>query len=184
MNSKKNQKIKRKLKSIYGDGCFFDRAHIAERIEAMGGIKTFKVFVEEKRFKGKAISYQLTVHHLRHRNEGGETTVENCANVAEIAHQYAHSLDREDEEIVNNMLREFKVNFVMMQGNGEILDSGSFKPEPASEYIVIPVYDNTPEQNEERKKRAKAKRLKNPTRAMKKQELKRLIEEEENEIDF
>ena len=184
MSSKKNQKIKRKLKSIYGDGCFFDRAHIAERIEAMGGIKTFKVFVEEKRFKGKAISYQLTVHHLRHRNEGGETTVENCANVAEIAHQYAHSLDREDEEIVNNMLREFKVNFVMMQGNGEILDSGSFKPEPASEYIVIPVYDNTPEQNEERKKRAKAKRLKNPTRAMKKQELKRLIEEEENEIDF
>lgn len=184
MSSKKNQKIKRKLKSMYGNGCFFDRAHIAERIEAMGGIKTFKVFVEERRFKGKAISYQLTVHHLRHRSEGGETTVENCANIAEIAHQYTHSLDREDEEIVNNMLREFKVNFVMMQGNGEILDSGSFKPEPASEYIVIPVYDNIPEQNEERKKRAKAKRLKNPTRAMKKQELKRLIEEEENEIDF
>lgn len=184
MSSKKNQKIKRKLKSMYGNGCFFDRAHIAERIEAMGGIKTFKVFVEERRFKGKTISYQLTVHHLRHRSEGGETTVENCANIAEIAHQYTHSLDREDEEIVNNMLREFKVNFVMMQSNGEILDSGSFKPEPASEYIVIPVYDNTPEQNEERKKRAKAKRLKNPTRAMKKQELKRLIEEEENEIDF
>lgn len=184
MSSKKNQKIKRKLKSMYGNGCFFDRAHIAERIEAMGGIKTFKVFVEERRFKGKTISYQLTVHHLRHRSEGGETTVENCANIAEIAHQYTHSLDREDEEIVNNMLREFKVNFVIMQGNGEILDSGSFEPEPASEYIVIPVYDNTPEQNEERKKRAKAKRLKNPTRAMKKQELKRLIEEEENEIDF
>lgn len=184
MSSKKNQKIKRKLKSIYGNGCFFDRAHIAKRIEAMGGIKTFKVFIEERRFKGKAISYQLTVHHLRHRSEGGETTVENCANIAEIAHQYTHSLDREDEEIINNMLREFKVNFVMMQGNGEILDSGSFEPESASEYIVIPVYDNTPEQNEERKKRAKAKRLKNPTRAMKKQELKRLIEEEENEIDF
>lgn len=184
MSSKKNQKIKRKLKSMYGNGCFFDRAHIAERIEAMGGIKTFKVFVEERRFKGKAISYQLTVHHLRHRNEGGETTVENCANIAEIAHQYTHSLDREDEEIVNNMLREFKVNFVMMQGNGEILDSGSFKPEPASEYIVIPVYNNTPEQNEERKRKAKVKRLKNPTRAMKKQELRRLIEEEENEIDF
>lgn len=184
MSSKKNQKIKRKLKRIYGDGCFFNRAHIAERIEAIGGIKTFKVFVEERRFKGKAISYQLTVHHLRHRSEGGETTVENCANIAEIAHQYTHSLDREDEEVVNNMLREFKVNFVMMQGNGEILDSGSFEPEPASEYIVIPVYDNTPEQNEERKRKAKAKRLKNPTRAMKKQELKRLIEEEENEIDF
>lgn len=184
MSSKKNQKIKRKLKSMYGNGCFFDRAHIAERIEAMGGIKTFKVFVEERRFKGKAISYQLTVHHLRHRSEGGETTVENCANIAEIAHQYTHSLDREDEEIVNNMLREFKVNFVMMQGNGEILDSGSFEPEPASEYIVIPVYNNTPEQNEERKRKAKAKRLKNPTRAMKKQELKELIEEAEEEIDF
>ena len=126
----------------------------------------------------------MTYHHLRHRSEGGETTVENCANIAEIAHQYTHSLDREDEEIVNNMLREFKVNFVMMQGNGEILDSGSFEQEPASEYIVIPVYNNTPEQEAERKRKAKSKRLKNPTRAMKKQELKRLIEEEENEIDF
>ena len=184
MSSKKNQKIKRKLKSMYGNGCFFDRAHIAERIEAMGGIKTFKVFVEERRFKGKAISYQLTVHHLRHRSEGGETTVENCANIAEIAHQYTHSLDREDEEIVNNMLREFKVNFIMMQGDGKVLDSGSIEPEPAQEYIVIPVYNNTPEQEAERKKRLKAKRLKNPSRAMKKQELRKIIEEEENEIDF
>ena len=82
------------------------------------------------------------------------------------------------------MLREFKVNFIMMQGDGKVLDSGSFEPEPAQEYIVIPVYNNTPEQEAERKKRLKAKRLKNPSRAMKKQELRKIIEEEENEIDF
>ncbi|MGN0992956.1 MAG: HNH endonuclease [Bacilli bacterium] len=184
-NNAKNQKMKRKLQTIYGKGCFFERAHIAERIEAMGGIKTFRIFVEEKRYKGKAISYQLTVHHLKHISEGGETTEENCAVIAEIAHQYAHSLPRDDEEKINDMLREFKINIIAMRGNREILDSTSIEPTTAAEYLVIPLYDNTPEQNafieekrKEKQKSEKYQRLKNPTRAMKKRELQQLIDEE------
>lgn len=60
---KSNKAAKEKLERIYGKGCFFNRAHVAERIEKMGGIKTFKVFVKEKRYKGKPISHQLTFHH-------------------------------------------------------------------------------------------------------------------------
>lgn len=145
----------------------------------MGGIKTFKVFVEEKRFRGKPISYQLTVHHLIHRSEGGDNSTENCVNIAEIAHQYTHSLSREDEELINNMLREFKINCISMRGNGEIIDSGTFKiSQDSKECITIPVYENTKEQNKERNKRQKANRLKNPTRAMKKQEIQKIIDED------
>ena len=60
---KSKKAAKKELEQIYGKGCFFHRAHIAERIEEMGGIKTFKVFVKEKRFKGKSISHQITFHH-------------------------------------------------------------------------------------------------------------------------
>lgn len=107
-SNKSNRKIRRNLEKVYGKGCFFARAHCAERIEKMGGIKTFKRFTEEKRFTGKKISHQLSLHHLKHRSEGGETTMENGANLEEIAHQYIHSLPREQEEMVNDMLREFK----------------------------------------------------------------------------
>ena len=84
---KSNRHIKRKLERIYGKGCFFSRAHIAERIEAMGGIKTYRRFVEEKRYKGKKISHIITFHHLKHRSEGGQKSIENGANLEEIAHQ-------------------------------------------------------------------------------------------------
>ena len=67
--SNKNRSAKKELERLYGKGCFFNRARCAERIEAMGGIKTFKIFVQEKRFKGKPISHQITSHHLNHKSE-------------------------------------------------------------------------------------------------------------------
>lgn len=74
------------------------------------------------------------------------------------------------------MLREFKMNIVVMDGNGQTLDSASVEP-AAADYLEIPVYTID-------KKKEKRKKIKNPTRAMRKQELKRLIEEEREEIDF
>ena len=44
--SNSNRSAKKELERIYGKGCFFNRAKVAEQIEAMGGIKTFKVFVQ------------------------------------------------------------------------------------------------------------------------------------------
>lgn len=191
--TKKNKKIRKELERIYGKGCFFDRAKVAERIERMGGIKTFKVFVQEKRFKGKPISTQISLHHLKHRSEGGGTTVENGANVEEIAHQYMHSLPREQEEIINNMLREFKLNCIMMTGDGQVQEAQSISFNFGEDVLTIPLYDNNerynPEvarqQSEERKKTIEQKKKekyskhKNPTRAMKKRELQQLIEEED-----
>ena len=195
--SNSNRSAKKELERIYGKGCFFNRAKVAEQIEAIGGIKTFKVFVQEKKFKGKPISHQITYHHLKHKSEGGKATVENGANVEEVAHQYLHSLPRNQEEIINNMLREFKLNCVMMTGDGQVQEAQSISFNFGEDVLVIPLYDNDERHNpevarqqaEERekakhtkeyKKKKKYERLQNPTRAMKKRELQRMIEEEED----
>ena len=195
--SNSNRYAKKELEKIYGKGCFFNRAKVAEQIEAMGGIKTFKVFVQEKKFKGKPISHKITYHHLKHKSEGGKATVENGANVEEVAHQYLHSLPRNQEEIINNMLREFKLNCVMMTGDGQVQEAQSISFNFGEDVLVIPLYDNDERHNpevarqqaEERerakhtkeyKKKKKYERLQNPTRAMKKRELQKMIEEEED----
>lgn len=69
---KSNKWAKEQLKKLYGRGCFFNRGHIAERIEEIGGIKSFRKFKEEKRYKGKPISHQITYHHLVHKSERAE----------------------------------------------------------------------------------------------------------------
>ena len=175
-----NSNIKKLLMQKYGKGCFFEMARIAQRIEEMGGIRTYKKFLKEKRFKGQEISQQLTVHHLRHRSEGGDTSVENCVNIREAAHQYIHSLPREEEEIINDMFRSFKLNFAVLQG-AEVVDHGSVVLDPAAaDYITISLEDTTPEQYEHlRKQRKRRNRLKNHTRAIKKRELQQLIDEED-----
>lgn len=202
--SKNNRSARRDLERKYGKGCFFKRANCAERIEEMGGIKTFHVFIREKKFKGKPISHQITYHHLKHRSEGGRTSEDNGANVEEIAHQYMHSLPREQEEVINNMLREFKMNCVMMTGDGQIQQAQSISIDFGDDVLIIPLEDNTPECNpeiakqqareralrrqeeideikrsKEYKQSKKYDRLKNPTRAMKKRDLQKRIEEEE-----
>lgn len=67
--SKDNKTAKNELIRIYGKGCFFSRAKLAERLEEKGIEPTYKKFVEKKRYSGKKISHQLTYHHLRHKSE-------------------------------------------------------------------------------------------------------------------
>lgn len=67
--SKGNKKAKQELERIYGKGCFFSRAKLAERLAEKGIEPTYKKFVEHKRYTGKKISHQITYHHLRHKSE-------------------------------------------------------------------------------------------------------------------
>ena len=68
------------------------------------------------------------------------------------------------------MLREFKINYLEMNGNMEIIQSGSFEITENNDFIKIPVYDIN--------QKEKRKRLKNPTRAMKKRQMRKEIEDE------
>lgn len=111
MSSKKNRKIREALERIYGEGCMFQKARIEKRIEQLGGIKTYKQFKEEHRYTFKKIKVfegMMTYHHLLHKSENGETSIENGAVVNSLAHTYMHSLPRADEEVINDMLRDYK----------------------------------------------------------------------------
>ena len=100
-----NKSARKELERIYGKGCMFDKARVAQRIEAIGGIRTYRKFVEEKHYTSKKLNKLLnnmTFHHLKHSKDGGKSTLENGAVVSEIAHRYIHSLPREQEEIIND----------------------------------------------------------------------------------
>lgn len=69
MSKSKNKETRMKLEQIYGKGCFFARAKLAERLEERDITLSFKKFVQEKRYKGKKIRNNITYHHLRHVSE-------------------------------------------------------------------------------------------------------------------
>lgn len=142
---KSNKRAKQALIEIYGNGCMFEKARIAEKIEQMGGIRTYRSYVAEKRFKGKSIKKQLTYHHLRHKSDGGPANVENGAVVEATAHAYLHSLPRHQEEIINNMLRLYKLNFAEINTEGVVNhDTLEFD---MSDYVTIPLYDDNEQYN-------------------------------------
>ena len=170
--SEDNSKARRRLEKIYGKGCMFKKAHIEEQIEALQTkriIKSYKVFLKETKYTGKKIRQlegNMTYHHLRHRSEGGKTDVDNGAIVNEMAHRYMHSLPREDEEVINNMLRKFKIQGGTLTATEQGLQIQDFFGIDLDyelndeDVITIPVYDNTKEDYIKRQKfnRAKVKR--------------------------
>ena len=170
-----NKKAKEELMKLYGKGCMFEKAQIAERIAKMGGIKTYASYLAGKKFKGKSIKKQLTYHHLQHKSDGGRATVDNGAVVEATAHAYMHSLPRHQEEIINNMLRAYKINFMELN-QGQVLGSGTVEIEDEIEYISIPI-----EQDEAEIRRARAiyekKKQEQFNRARIKRDTRRQVEE-------
>ena len=184
MSKNKNRQIRQQLTRLYGEGCFFERAHIAEKIEKMGGIKTYKKFLQEKRYTGKKIVNQISMHHLCHRSEGGSTTVYNGANVSTIAHQYLHSLPRDQEEIINNELRRFKYNIDMVRmsiGDQQVSFDKINLPDSAfnlEDTLTIVLEDDLEIEDDTLKKKPKFNRAKT------KREFQKMIEESEGELEI
>lgn len=176
--SKSNRKAKEALIKIYGNECMFEKAKIAERIEQMGGIKTYTNYLAGKRFKGKNIKKQLTYHHLKHKSDGGSATVENGAVVEATAHAYLHSLPRQQEEVINNMLRAYKIN--ALEFNTQEVCQGITIENNMSEYVTIPLYDNTIEYNKKGEINRR-KRLEYISRTQVKKETEQAIKDYYNE---
>ena len=163
-----NKGVRELLEMIYGKGCMFYKAHIPERLKGTK-IKGYKQFIGELHYKSKklkGLERTLTLHHLKHRSEGGETSVENGAVINELAHRYLHSLPREQEEVINNMLREYKDSFEIAGGVLVPTESG-IKPVESliipsiisdEEFLTIDLMDITSDIQEKRFNRAKEKR--------------------------
>lgn len=112
--SNKNRSIRIALARIYGSGCMFKKSGAEDYIEKLGTIKTYKTFKEKLHYKPKKIEVleELeSLHHLKHKSEGGKTDIENGAIINILAHQYMHTLPRNQEEIINDYIREWKKFF-------------------------------------------------------------------------
>lgn len=135
-----DNRIKREeLQRIFGKGSMFQKSRSEEYIESLPKIKGFKRFVKEKKFTSKEINrltQRMNYHHLKHKSEGGATTLENGAVVSELEHRYMHDLPRPQEEIINNHIREWKVDYLMLTTEG-VQDIGEATQE--TETIEIPV---------------------------------------------
>ena len=162
-----NSSARHQLEILYGKGCMFRKAQIAKRIEEMGGIKTYKQFVKETKYKRKKIQVlenKMTYHHLQHKSKGGKTDVANGSIVGELPHRYIHSLPQEQEEIVNNMLQNFKYDIGMGIIIAKDLELEVIKTkivetslDTENDLFTIPVYENSIEENLKAYNRAKEK---------------------------
>lgn len=132
----KNKKIREELERIYGKGCMFQRAYVEDRLRQINmqqiakgkdPILTYRTYKKKYTLnQQRTLERRLTLHHLKHVSEGGSTNIENGAIVNELAHRYLHTLKRKDEELCNDMMRDYKRD----------IDNGyePFKPLSKEEY--------------------------------------------------
>lgn len=159
--SSKNSKARKKLEKIYGKGCFMERA----------GIRKITGFRKDADI--------MTYHHMRHVSEGGKATVENGANLALENHEFLHSLPREEEEKINNEIRRWKANFILMN-NGKVENSASLEfPDLTNDKncIIIKLEETTKAQYEELQ-RQKQQRKQQFNRSKIKRETQQMIDDE------
>lgn len=136
-----NKKRREELEQIYGPGSMFEKAKTEEYISTLPKIKGYRRFIKEKHFTTKEIrklTKRMNYHHLEHRADGGPTSVENGAVVNELEHRYIHSLPRGHEEIINNHIRKWKIDFISLSTEG-IIDSQEVEVDLNKDVIEIPV---------------------------------------------
>lgn len=109
MSNTKNRVIREELERIYGKGCMFQKAYVGDRLRQLGVSLTYGTFKKKYTLnQQKTLERRMTLHHLKHKSEGGATSLDNGAVVNELAHRYLHSLKRHEEERANDMMREWK----------------------------------------------------------------------------
>jgi hypothetical protein len=168
-----NKKKRDELQLIYGEGSMFEKSRCEEYIATLPKIKGYKRFIKEKRFTTKEIrklTHRMNYHHLEHKADGGATNVENGAVVNELEHRYIHSLPRNQEEIINNHIRQWKADFIAIMG-GQVIDSQEIDINLNEDVIEIPVHNMNIKHN--------LKYLEEKRRRQEKQELQKLKKEYE-----
>ena len=137
-----NKSKRDELEKIYGSGSMFQRSKAEVYISTLPKIKGIQRFIREKHYSTKEINKlirRMNYHHMKHVSEGGATTLENGAVVNELEHRYMHDLPRGHEEIINNHIRRWKLDFMTLTTGG-VQDSGELVQDESTETIEIPVH--------------------------------------------
>ena len=139
MSSNKN--ARKALEDIYGKKDMFVEAQIEAQIDEINltrkkKIRTYREFKEQCKFKGskrRSMEKMMSYHHLRHKKDKGDSSVENGVLITALPHSYIHSLPRNEEELINNMFREYKANFsigcVSMKVKDKEIEIQALEPE-------------------------------------------------------
>lgn len=138
-----NKSKREELERIYGPGSMFERSHAEDYISTLPRIKGYHRFIKEGHFTSKDIAKlikRMNYHHLEHKADGGGTTLENGAVVNELEHRYMHSLPRNQEEIINNHIRQWKIDFIALTTE-KVIDSEQIQIDLNKDFIEIPVHD-------------------------------------------
>lgn len=119
---------------------------------------------------------------------GGKTDVNNGAILSELVHRYIHSLPREDEELINNIIRQYKIDGGLLIPTQEGLQiQEPFQIDLDYDFdkedcITIPVHTNTKEDYEKRQKFNRAKEKRKTERFIQDElEFMEQLQEDENE---
>lgn len=157
-----NKQRREELEAIYGKGCMFEKSKAEEYVSSLPRIKGFKVFIKERHFTSKEIAQlkkRMNYHHLEHRADGGQTTLENGAVISELAHRYIHSLPRDQEEIINNHIRKWKLDVVSLTTEA-VIESQEIDIDLSKDYIELPAvtYRKKNKKQLEEEERRKEKR--------------------------
>lgn len=70
--SKNNKVVREELEKMYGKGCWFAKTKLAERLEKVDGVLSYKKFVEKQHYSRKRLNRlekTMSLHHLVHRSE-------------------------------------------------------------------------------------------------------------------
>ena len=169
-----NKAKREELERIYGKGSMFQKSQCEDYVSTLPKIKGYRKYLKEKHYTGKDIREQLEYHHMQHRAEGGRTTLDNGAVVTRSEHGYMHSLPREQEEIINNHIRQWKIDFITMTGSGGEIDHAEVEPEPVQDYIEIAV---AKDYCKEHKTKLTRKQIEERERRREKRELQKLKKE-------
>lgn len=138
-----NKRAREELERIYGKGSMFERSHVEDYLSTLPRIKSYKKFVEEKHYTTKDIlklKKRMNYHHLEHKADGGKATTENGAVVSEDEHRYIHSLPRHQEEIINNHIRQWKLDYISLSA-GDVIDSGEIDLDLSEDVMEIPTQE-------------------------------------------
>lgn len=135
-----NKTVRRNLEKLFGKRCMLEAS----------GIR-YVPRHERIRIKGyKKIQEEVTYHHLIKKEYGGKATIENGALLKRYNHDWLHTLPIEQQEQVNNRLREFKLSLLEIGYeetkkriiSGEISFSIPNLEDESVDYITIKAYKN------------------------------------------
>ena len=93
-----NKKARKKLIKLYGAECFIEKLHLRKDTEP----RKYTSKGQHKRMK------QLTYHHIREKQHGGQATVENGALLSAENHAWFNKQSKEAQKQMNELFQEYK----------------------------------------------------------------------------